>query len=109
MEIGEPDWKLLRALHGVALERYCEQVLQECAAILGDSRRTAHERYLELFELMRKRDAALARIFNDLRRSTAKVHLLAMVGAGLVSGHELTEFSPPMRDLVESMLQLRRR
>lgn len=42
MNLPERDWKNLRALHGVALERYCTRVLDESRTILADEARSAH-------------------------------------------------------------------
>ena len=36
-EIKESDWKILRQLHSVALERFCEQILFEIEEIRSDS------------------------------------------------------------------------
>jgi hypothetical protein len=107
MDVDERDWKALRTLHKAALERYCEQVLNECASILAETERTAHERYLALFEVMRTRDATLGRIFDDLRRSTAVTHLLRMKSEGLVTHDEMQAFSPPLRDRVERWVERR--
>jgi hypothetical protein len=97
MSIPEADWRALRKLEKVALERFCERVLQECASILGDTGRTAHERYLALYDLTRDRDRELSRAFDDLRRSTAVLRLMAMRDLGVITDEELEAFSPETR------------
>ena len=62
----ERDWKHLRTVSTVALERYCERVLQECAAVVAKPGLTAHERSLELFKLIDERDDQLSGAFDDL-------------------------------------------
>jgi len=47
-EIKEPDWKLLRRVHPLALERFCERVLAEVDRVSHDGA-TSHARYLEIF------------------------------------------------------------
>ena len=37
IEIKESDWKLLRRLHQVALERFCERALTDVQSALADS------------------------------------------------------------------------
>ena len=106
MHIPERDWKHLRNVSRRALERYCERVLQECASILSDTGRTAHERYLALFQLTRERDRELSRAFDDLRRSTATVRLVAMRELGVVTDEEMEGFSPETRGIVERALSI---
>jgi len=52
----ESDWKTFRELQQLALERFCKRVLEEVESILKDGSRTHHERYLDVFRLLRKRD-----------------------------------------------------
>jgi hypothetical protein len=98
MNLPEHDWKTLRALHQVALERYCARVLDESRTILDDDARSAHERYLRLYGVLEKRNQALAAAFNDMRRSVAISRLAALVDLALVTDEELGEFSAPTRD-----------
>jgi hypothetical protein len=69
--ISEPDWKLFRQLHALALERFSECALSELSRLASDAGKGAPERYLAVFELLQRRDKALAEAFDDLRRSTA--------------------------------------
>jgi hypothetical protein len=63
------DWKAFRQLREIALERFCERVLQELDAISRDVSRTQHERYVSVFGLLQDRDDELGRAFNNPRRS----------------------------------------
>ena len=104
--IPERDWKALRALHKVALERFCERVLRKCVAIAQDEKRTAHERYLALYKLLQRRDDDLARAFDDMRRSRAVQRLVAMRDIGVVTDEEMEAFTPETRDVVAFLLSL---
>jgi hypothetical protein len=42
--ISEPDWKHFRALHPVALERFCERVLSDVGQLTSEKDQSAHER-----------------------------------------------------------------
>jgi hypothetical protein len=104
-EIKESDWKVFRKLHPVAVERYCERVLAESESLHRDTSRSAHERYLALYQLFRERDKELARLFDDFRRSTALWQIAAIKGRGLLTGEEFAQFSEETRNLVAVLLR----
>jgi ABC-type branched-subunit amino acid transport system ATPase component len=108
MDFPERDWKHLRVVHRAALERYCERVLKECEAVLANASRTAHQRYLDLFELTRDRDRELAYAFDDMRRSRALERLMAMQALGVVTDEEMAGFSEETKEEVAHILELRR-
>jgi len=43
-EIKEPDWKVLRSVHPLALERFCERVLAEIDRVSRDGATSHHAR-----------------------------------------------------------------
>jgi hypothetical protein len=51
--------------------RYCEKALAKVVAVAEDGGGTAHERYLNLWKLLRKTDPKLAAVFDNPRRSVA--------------------------------------
>ena len=81
---AESDWKRLKALHPIALDRYCGRVLTEVANIGNGTEPSNHEKYRKLYQLLRERDNTVARIFNDVKRSSAQTMLGRMVLEGLV-------------------------
>jgi len=109
MPFSERDWKHLRSVHGVALERFCTQVLDDAVAIVQDSGLSAHERYLDLFELLLERNAAMATAFDDMRRSTGLQRLTAMVGLNVLTREEFAAFNPDVQETAREMSQLRSR
>jgi hypothetical protein len=98
--ISEPDWRLLREMKPVALDRFCRRVLEEIARISADAGRSSHERYLAVYQLVERRDRELAETFNGLRRSTALLQLAAMRSRGLLTEEELARFSAETRDVL---------
>jgi hypothetical protein len=42
-EISERDWKLLRDLKPIALERFCDRVLAELAGVAGARDKSSHD------------------------------------------------------------------
>jgi hypothetical protein len=97
MDFPERDWKHLRAVHPVALARYCERVLADAAAIIADDKVPAHERYLDLARAIGHHTRQMAGAFDDMRRSRAMERLTALVGLQLLTEAELAQFSPDVR------------
>lgn len=104
-EIKESDWKLLRQFHAVTLERFCQRVLSEIVSINSDDTKSSHQRYLDIFGVIERRDREIAQTFNDLRRSTALVHLAAIQSRGLLTEDEFLRFSQETRGIVEVLLE----
>src|SRR5690349_17246983 len=102
-EIRESDWKLLRDLKPVALERFCDRVLTELAALSTADGKGAHERYLAVFDQLTRRDRDLSRAFDGLRRSTALLQLAVMRSHGLFTDEEFARFSPETRRAVDTL------
>lgn len=96
--LPERDWKLLRRLEPVALERFCDRVLGEATAIANAPAKTSHERYLQLCRFLKEQDQDLASAFNDHRRSTALRKLAWIYSLGLLTEDELGSFSEETRD-----------
>jgi hypothetical protein len=105
-EIKESDWKIFRQLHAVALERFCQRVLDESERLRGDTTRSAHERYVAIYQLFHERDKEVALLFNDLRRSTALWQLTAMKRHGLLTDEEFARFSQEAQNLVAALLEV---
>ena len=97
MDFPERDWKHLRAVHPVALARYCERVLAEAAAIIADDRVPAHERYVGLARAIGYHSRQMAGAFDDMRRSRAIERLASLVRLQLLTDAELAQFSPDVR------------
>jgi hypothetical protein len=102
-EIKESDWKVLRRLHPVALERFCGRVLTEIGSVMNDDARNSHERYLNIFKIVAHRDREIARIFDDLKRSRAPTMLAEMCSVGLLTEDELSGFSPETRSVIDML------
>lgn len=98
---------MFRRLHNIALDRYCQRVVEEvqlAAACNG----SYYDCYLKLFRLIRDRDQTMARAFNDPRRSTALVLLLNIIDEGLLTDDELKQFSQEFQSRIDAIKSLRR-
>jgi hypothetical protein len=104
--ISAADWKLLRQLEPVALERFCQRVLAEVSRRASDSTKGSHARYLDVFQLIHERNDELGAAFNNLKRSTAFLPLARMRSLGLVTDEEFAGFSPQTQSAVALFLEL---
>ena len=105
--IAEADWKALRRIHPLALERYCERVLAEIERVTHDSTQSTHQRYLEIFKIIEQRDREMSSIFNDPKRSNALTMLARFRAAGMLTEEEFSRLSPETRSAVELLLGAR--
>ena len=99
--IRESDWKLLRRLQPIALDRFCQRVLSDVQATCSDAAATAHERYSQLFRLIHDQDKKMAEIFDDMRRSTALYTVTLMRTSGLITDEDFAEFSEELRETIQ--------
>jgi len=103
-EIKESDWKLLRQLHSEALERFCKQILLEIERINSDRAKSFHRKYLDIYEVLQRRDKEIAKTFDDLRRSTALTQLASVKARGLLTEDEFLRFSQETQNAVDRLL-----
>ncbi len=105
-EINKADGKLLRQLHPVALERFCQRVLGEVEHVAADSTKNYHQRFLDLYTLIHDSDKELGRTFDHPRRSDAIFELAAIKGNDLLTDEEFSRFSLETREAVETLLKI---
>jgi hypothetical protein len=104
----EADWKRLREFYKTGLERYCKRVLEEVKRLNAGTPLSYHQRYLDLYKLIEKRDKELGFIFNDnLRRSRAVELALTLKRENLMTDEEFDQFSPQTQELLRSLLNHR--
>jgi hypothetical protein len=103
-DFPEADWKVFREVQKIALDRFCKPVLDETASLIADSRESHHKRYLALYRLLQNRDKEPADLFDDPRRSTARIQLLGLRAKGLLTDEEFARFSERTRAMVLYLL-----
>lgn len=96
----ESDWKKFTKIKKIALERFCESVLDETRVLCDKEDLTAHERYLDIYKIIQTRDKDLGRAFDGHSRSRADQQLRDMYNRGLVTDEELSRFSEETQNLV---------
>jgi len=107
MEIKESDWKVFRRLHTVAVERYCQRVIEE-VRVTTECTTDYHDCYLRLYQLIRERDKTMAITFDDPKRSNAFLLLANMIAEELLTSEEIEQFSPEVQERIEVINELRR-
>lgn len=95
--IRESDWKHLRQLKSVGLDRFCSRVLSEIASASSDREKNSHNRYQTVYELIRQRDRELGQMFDELKRSNAEGKIILMRRAGLLTDDEWGGFSDEIK------------
>jgi hypothetical protein len=99
--IAERDWKILRELHPVALNRFCTRILEEIENVAADASRSPHQRYRAIYELIDRRDDDIADAFDDMRRSMAIMRIAYMRRLGVLTDEEFARFSEETRDTLQ--------
>ena len=102
-DINEADWKVIRRVHPLALERFCGQALGEIERIMHGAL-SHHERYVEIFNLMQRRDGDIARLFDDPKRSRALTMLAHMRSDGVLTEEEFSSLSQQTRNAVHMLI-----
>lgn len=105
-EIPERDWKVLRELKPIALDRFCQRVILETNALCADTGQGSHQRYLAIWQLLKKRDAQIAEAFDDMSRSQAWRHITVMRHFGLLTDDEFSRFTQETRASAQRQLDI---
>jgi len=106
--IKESDWKLFKKLQPLALERYCERVMADVDQIINNTGRDSHERYIEMYKIVRDRDKKLAQMFDAFSRSKALFQLVMYYDNNLLDDEELAQLSDETRERILAILEIRK-
>lgn len=101
-DLPERDWRIFRKLRQKALDLYCARVLADIAAVIADTSKSNHDRYLELHRLIRARERDLAHAFDRMTRAHAMFELCSIAQLNLLTDEELSQFSQPTQDSLQS-------
>ena len=104
LEIKESDWKVLRRLHPLALERFCERVLTQIARVSRNDAKSYHARYLQIFRLIEEDNQMMAQMFDSPRRSQAFMMLAQIRSQGLLTEEEFSSLSEQTRGAIRILL-----
>lgn len=106
--IPERDWKRIRDLKDELLNVACEQIFQRIEKLSADRAGQQHKSYLELYNLIKKEDDAIAEMFDGLSRNSALFKIAALKHYGVLTDAQFELFSEETRAIVEELCQFRR-
>lgn len=103
-KIPESDWKKLRNIRKLALQRACQRILNDVQSLLHQQKgqENAHETYLKVYKKIEKGDKGIADNFNDWRRSTAYLTLVSWVYLVLLTKEEFESLSEETQAMVRA-------
>ncbi|WP_037071253.1 hypothetical protein [Psychromonas arctica] len=97
----ESDWKVFKSIKEIAIEKYCNLVLEASQALISKQDESAHNKYLLIYKLLQNRDEKMAVLFDGHSRSRAWSQLLAIRSEGLADQTLLTELSDEFREATD--------
>jgi hypothetical protein len=99
-DIPESDWKYLRSIMPEMLESLCKRVNNKASKIITNSQLSEHERFQRLFEHTVRGNKAIAKCFDDWRRSNIVIKLLALRQEGLFTDKHASRLSDQTREIL---------
>ncbi|MFZ8199254.1 hypothetical protein [Alteromonas portus] len=100
--ISEADWKHFKQVKADALDRCCQQVLDDVRKGIDDPELSNHAKYLYLYKLMENSDKRIANIFDYNARSKAMLQLALMKSDGLLETKQISGFSDELQSFINS-------
>ena len=100
--ISEADWKHFKQVKADALDKCCQQVLDDVRKGIDDPELSNHAKYLYLYKLMENSDKRIANIFNYNARSKAMLQLALMKSDGLLEAKQISGFSDELQRFINS-------
>ena len=91
--IPERDWKKIRVMKDGILTVACDRIIIKIEKLMKNKRFTSHEKYLNLWKLMRAEDEEIAIMFDDLKRSNAMSKLASWRRNDLLTEEMFEQFS----------------
>ena len=100
--ISEADWKHFKQVKADALDKCCQQVLDDVRKGIDDPKLSNHAKYLYLYKLMENSDKRIANIFDYNARSKAMLQLALMKSDGLLEAKQISGFSDELQRFINS-------
>ena len=100
--ISEAYWKHFKQVKADALDKCCQQVLDDVRKGIDDPELSNHAKYLYLYKLMENSDKRIANIFDYNARSKAMLQLALMKSDGLLEAKQISGFSDELQSFINS-------
>ena len=82
----------------------CERILEKVKRIIESKESNNHKAYSKLWQIMRTEDDEIAVMFDDLKRSNARIKLVAWKRNNLISDEDLKGFSEETQEYVNMII-----
>ena len=107
-QIPENDWKKLRTIRPLALQRFCNRTLLALKEQLQkeETLDDAHETYLQTYQFIQEEDKKLSLLFDDWRRSTVHITLMGWLSAGLLTESEFNSLSDETKTFTQHLIDI---
>ena len=100
--ISEADWKHFKQVKADALDKCCQQVLDDVRKGIDNPELSNHAKYLYLYKLIDNSDKRIANIFDYNARSKAMLQLALMKSDGLLEAKQISGFSDELQSFINS-------
>ena len=99
----EGDWKYLRSLHDELLEKLAQRINDRTRQILATPGLAEDKKRHQVYRHMKDSDHIIARCFDDWRRSTLLLRLLAIHREGLLTEEQFAHLSPMTQESLKAL------
>ncbi len=94
----ESDWKIFKQIKDKAIDQFCRDALSTFSEITTDEDKSAHERYLQLYDTVDKTNRKMSSLFDDHSRSKAALQLLVIRREGLADAVLVAKLSDDFKE-----------
>ena len=105
-EIPESDWKYLRTIKDDMLDTLCKRINDGASLIYSNKKLSEYEKFRNLLEHIHEGQGRVANCFDDWRRSTVIMKLLALHEERLLTKEHLSHFSTETRQRLRDLSEL---
>jgi ADP-heptose:LPS heptosyltransferase len=107
-QISESDWKKIRNMKYDLLNIACGRINDKISKVIDQKDLSNHQKYLKIWELLKKEDYQISIMFDDLKRSTALQKLAAWKENKLITDEDLMQFSEETRSRINVLAGIQR-
>ena len=104
--IPERDWKYMKKVKEDLLATLCEQINGHAMDILKSEANSERERYGRLYQHVQDSDYIVADCFDDWRRSTLLMKLVALQRHGLLTSDHMQHLSEETQKRLKALKEL---
>jgi len=102
----ERDWKYMRKVKEDLIADLCEQINGQAMDILKSEAKSERERYGLLYRHVQESDDIVANCFDDWRRSTLLMKLVALKRHGLLTSDHIQHLSEETQKRLKALEEL---